>query len=83
MLPYRDSKPPRNLDDRYITEDIPYGLIPLAELGDCAGVETPNIDAIVTIGCAVTGRDLISEARRIKAIGWDNLSVEQIVARVE
>jgi len=79
---YRGSKAPNNLDTRYITEDIPYGLVPLAELGDCAGVETPYIDAIITIGYAVTSGDLSSQARGLKAIGWDNLSVEQIVARV-
>jgi opine dehydrogenase len=79
---YRRSNAPRTTDNRYITEDIPYGLVPLAELGDRAGVETPHIDAIITVGCAVTGRDFVSEARGLKAIGWNNLSVEEIIARV-
>lgn len=79
---YQTSEAPRSLDDRYITEDIPYGLVPLAELGDCAGVTTPCIDAVVTIGCTVAGKDFISQGRRLAAIGWDNLSVQQILERV-
>lgn len=80
---YRNSKAPRSLKERYITEDIPYGLVPVAELGDCAGVETPNIDAVIRIGCTVAGQDFVAQARGLKAIGWGGLSVKQIMAKLE
>jgi len=80
--PYRKAKAPRSVQDRYITEDIPYGLIPLAQMGDLAGVETSNIDALIKIGCTVTGQDFVAKARGLKEIGWGDLSVEQIMARV-
>ena len=38
---FKDSPAPGRLDARYVTEDVPYGLVPLAELGRLAGVATP------------------------------------------
>ncbi len=49
----RDSAPnatirsPPSLDHRYMHEDVGYGLVPFAALGDLAGVDTPAIDALV------------------------------------
>ena len=49
----RDSAPnatirsPPSLDHRYVHEDVGYGLVPFAALGDLAGVDTPAIDALV------------------------------------
>jgi len=40
-------KSPPSLDHRYIHEDVGYGLVPFAALGDLAGVDTPAIDALV------------------------------------
>jgi len=80
---YAIGEAPRSINDRYITEDIPYGLVPLTELGDCAGVATPCIDALIRIGCTVAGQDFVSNGRRLSDIGWDNLSVPQILERVD
>lgn len=38
---------PSTLDHRFFTEDVPYGLVPLSELGRLAGVATPIIDAMI------------------------------------
>jgi opine dehydrogenase len=73
---------PGSVEDRYITEDLPYGLVPVAELGDAAGVETPLIDAIVTLGSAVCGRDFRSEGRGIERLGLAGLAPDEIVERV-
>lgn len=36
---------PLEVGDRYLSEDIPYGLVTYASLGDLAGVDTPVCDA--------------------------------------
>lgn len=73
---------PKSIQDRYITEDLPYGLVPVAELGDRLGVETPLIDAIVTLGSSVCGRDFRGEGRGLDRLGLADLSPDEILAYV-
>jgi opine dehydrogenase len=48
-------KAPADLHNRFITEDIAYGLVTWADLGDLAGVETPLMDAVVRIASSIHG----------------------------
>lgn len=73
---------PKSVDDRYITEDLPFGLVPLAELGALVGVATPLADAIVTLGSAVCGRDFRVEGRGLAALGLAGLDAGQVMERV-
>lgn len=38
---------PKTLEHRYITEDVPYGLVPISEFGRHLGIETPYIDGVI------------------------------------
>jgi opine dehydrogenase len=73
---------PKTVDDRYLTEDLPYGLVPIAELGDRAGVDTPLIDSIVSLGSAVCERDFWSEGRGLDRLGLDELPAAEIIGNV-
>ncbi len=55
--PNKSIMAPDSVDHRYFDEDIPFGLVPMAELGRWAGVETPVIDSLVTIAGSVNGTD--------------------------
>ncbi|TGG95031.1 hypothetical protein E4656_00975 [Natronospirillum operosum] len=59
---------PRSIDTRYLTEDIPYGLVPLVCLGEQAGVAMPLHNAGIRLACAYTGRDFFSENTMLPAI---------------
>lgn len=54
--PDRWIKAPPSLDHRFLDEDVPFGLVPLAELGRFAGVPTPGMDALIHLASAATGR---------------------------
>jgi opine dehydrogenase len=73
---------PKSIHDRYITEDLPYGLVPVAGLGDRLGVDTPLIDSIVTLGSRVCERDFWSEGRTLAALGLADLGPDEILASV-
>lgn len=45
---YMSGKGPKTLEYRYITEDIPYGIVPITQLGAALGVPTPYLDALLT-----------------------------------
>lgn len=77
-----DISGPNSIESRYITEDLPYGLVPMSELGDVLGVETPLIDSIVTVGSRVCGTDFRQEGRTLDRLGLDGLDADGILARV-
>lgn len=71
-------KGPDSLENRYVTEDIPYGLVAWAGLGDAVGVDTPIMDSLVEIGCAIMGKNCWKEGRNLNKMGLEGLSADQI-----
>jgi opine dehydrogenase len=67
--PYQATGTPKSLDHKFITEDVPTGLIPMSALGAAAGVRTPAIDALVEIVRGMTGNDFAGEGRTLNRIG--------------
>lgn len=55
---------PGQIDTRWLTEDIPFGIATWALIGDRVGVETPVMDALVTLASATLGRDFRAETRQ-------------------
>jgi opine dehydrogenase len=61
--PFADSPGPRSFRHRYFSEDIPYGLVPLAGLGRYAGVTTKLVDSLIGTGSAICGVDFMATGR--------------------
>lgn len=70
---------PQALSHRYLTEDVPYLLVPVAELGQIAGVKTPTIDSIINLANIVNDTDFRLTGRGLKAMGITAPSVENIL----
>lgn len=51
-------KAPPSLRHRYIEEDVGFGLVAIATLGQIAGVATPTIDALIHLASVALGTDL-------------------------
>ena len=58
--PYQATGTPKSFDHKYITEDVPVGLMPMSALGAAAGVPTPAIDALITLARAMAGDGFLS-----------------------
>jgi opine dehydrogenase len=72
-------KAQHQLDHRYLTEDVGYSLVFVADLARHLGVPTPVIDAVIEITSVVLRRDFRGEAARtLKNMGLDRLSREQL-----
>ena len=74
---------PRTVHDRYITEDLPFGLVPRSQLGDVVGVATPVIDGFVAIGSVVCGEDYWQTGRTLDKLGLAGLDKAGILRIVE
>ncbi|MBQ6294186.1 MAG: NAD/NADP octopine/nopaline dehydrogenase family protein [Lachnospiraceae bacterium] len=67
------AKGPMKVDSRYISEDVPQGLVMLEALGKTLNVATPICTALIEIASAALGRDLRAEGRTPEKLGWDNI----------
>jgi len=80
---YSGIKAPNTLDHRYITEEIPTSLVPMASLGDQLGVPVPTIKAIIHLANILHRRDYWAEGRTVERLGLAGLSIQQIRRLVE
>jgi opine dehydrogenase len=81
--PYQATGTPRSFEHKYITEDVPAGLIPMSALGAAAGVPTPAIDALIEVARHMAGNDFAAEARTLERMGLGGMHVSQIKHVIE
>jgi opine dehydrogenase len=76
---FAKSQAPSTLDFRYLTEDVPYGMVFMSELARQVGVPTPTIDAVIQIASVALGRDFRAEGPRTpETLGLGDLSPEEL-----
>jgi opine dehydrogenase len=69
------------LDHRYLTEDVGYSLVFMADLAARVGVPAPVMDAVIAIASVVLARDFRGEAvRTVSTLGLDAMSREELAA---
>lgn len=76
--PYQATGTPRSFDHKYISEDVPVGLMPMSALGAAARVETKAIDALVTLARVVAGTDFAGATRTLDRMGLAGMDAAQI-----
>ena len=70
---------PSTLNHRFLTEEIPFGLVPLHHLGCLVGISTPYTDATVTMSGLLVEKDYWKEGITPEKLGWNGLSAVQIL----
>lgn len=76
---YYEILAPTTINCRQITEDIPTGILPMAELGKVAGVPTPLFNALITMCSTLLGRDFRTEGRNLSKLGFEGMTKEEIL----
>jgi opine dehydrogenase len=66
-------KGPEHLKDRFVTEDVPYGMVLLSTLGDLLGIPTPTHDAVIQLASVINRTDYWKTGRGMKQLGLSNL----------
>ncbi|MEE8391474.1 MAG: NAD/NADP octopine/nopaline dehydrogenase family protein [Anaerolineae bacterium] len=79
---YQGIKAPRNLRHRYIFEDVPFSLVPMASLGVQFGVDTWAIDAMVRLACVTHGTNYYERGRTVEDMGLKGLRVGEVTRYV-
>jgi len=68
------------LGHRYLSDDLPASAVPMAALARVAGVDTPVIDALITLGDAVTDRTHATDGRTLDRMGIAGLDAAELLA---
>jgi opine dehydrogenase len=69
---------PASVKSRYITEDIPYGLVPIQKLATQYSVSTPLINAVIELGSIINQTDYTKEGMSLEEIGISRLSQSEL-----
>jgi opine dehydrogenase len=75
---YYGIKAPSTLNHRYIFEDVPMSLVPIASLGQRYGVSVRGMDAIIRLACIIHRTDYWRRGRTIDKLGIEHLSVPEL-----
>ncbi len=73
---------PSTLQHRYISEDVPMSLVPIAALGERYGVSVNAINSMIRLGCILHSTDYWRKGRTLKRLGIRNLSVSELTRYV-
>jgi opine dehydrogenase len=78
---YGISAPP-TLNHRYIFEDVPMSLVPIAALGERYGVSVRGMDSIIRLACIIHHTDYWRRGRTLEKLGIAGLSVSELTRYV-
>lgn len=76
---YYDILGPGSIFTRQLTEDIPTGLIPMSELAYAANIETPLMNALITLSSSLLNIDFKEKGRTLKNLKLSHLDKQSII----
>ncbi len=69
---------PKTILHRYITEDVPMSLVPIASLGRFCNVPTPTIDSIILLASILHETDYWACGRTVEQMGLTGMTLKQL-----
>lgn len=75
---YREILAPKTLKMRYMEEDIPCSLVPIASVGKMLGVPTPTIDSLICLGSLLNQKDYWLEGRTVERLGISGMTLRKL-----
>jgi opine dehydrogenase len=79
---YYGIKAPSTLNHRYIFEDVPMSLVPIAAMGNRYGVSVRGMDSLIRMACVIHRTDYWRRGRTLDRLGLEQLSVSEIMRYV-
>ena len=73
---------PPNLHHRYVTEDVPYTLVPWQQLGEVVGVEAKTMKSIIDLSSIMNGVDYSGTGRNLERLGVRGMDRDELLKYV-
>jgi opine dehydrogenase len=81
--PNRFIRAPENLKYRYLTEDVPYGIVPMAYLGKMLSVSTPTINALIDLASLINETNYWETGWTPEKMGIKGMGPKELLDYVE
>lgn len=75
---YRGINAASTVHHRYISEDVPASLVPIASIGEMLGVRTPAMKSVIYLASIMHGVDYWTNGRTVDKLGIAGMSVKDI-----
>ena len=69
---------PNSSKNRYVTEDVPYLLVPCFELAQAAGIRVPIVESCIHIASAYNDTDYFKTGRTLKDMGLNTDELKKL-----
>jgi opine dehydrogenase len=79
---YYGIKAPSSLNHRYIFEDVPMSLVPIASLGERFGVSVRGMESIIRLACIIHHTDYKRRGRTVDKLDIAKFSVSELTRYV-
>jgi opine dehydrogenase len=79
---YYGIKAPNTLNHRYIFEDVPMSLVPIASMAQRYGVSVRGMESIIRLACIIHRTDYWRRGRTLGKLGINRLSVTELTTFV-
>jgi len=80
---YYGIKAPPTLNHRYIFEDVPMSLVPMASLGKRYGVSVLGMESVIRLGSIIHRTDYWRRGRTVERLGLEQWSVSELTRFVQ
>lgn len=74
---------PNDINYRYLTEDIPIALVCWASIADQLGIDTPIMDAVITLVGVAHDTNWFVNGRSLEVLGLNGKGIEEIKSYVK
>lgn len=79
---YNVQTSPDGLKHRYISEEVPFGLVPIASIARIAGIKTPGIDCFIQLASMANEIDYWSDGRSAETMDIEDFDISRLVKYV-
>lgn len=80
---YRGISAPPTINHRYINEDIPMSLVPMASLGQILGIRVRGMESIIRLASIIRKVDYWESGRTVERLALSHQTMEELLSMVE
>jgi opine dehydrogenase len=75
---YQTTRAPTGLTHRFLTEDVPFGLVPISAIARVLDVPVPLTEALITLAGTLLDADLRAQGRNLTQLGLAQLTAAEL-----